>query len=51
MRRLSKVFPKWSTWYEIFYVMKIVGKIHLDISFIGRIDNFHFGPILEFKKH
>jgi hypothetical protein len=34
---------------EIFYVMKVVGKIQLGISFIGRIVNFHFRPILEFS--
>ncbi len=34
---------------EIFYVMKVVGKIHLGISFIFRIVNYHFHPILEFS--
>jgi hypothetical protein len=34
--------------YEIFYVMKVVGKIHWGVFVIGRIVNFHFRPILEF---
>jgi hypothetical protein len=33
----------------VFYVMKVVGKIHLDVFVIGRIANFHFHPILEFS--
>jgi hypothetical protein len=35
--------------YEIFYVMKVVGKIYLGIYFIGWIVNFHFHPILKFS--
>jgi hypothetical protein len=34
---------------EIFYVMKVIGKIHLGVFIIGRIVNFHFRPILEFS--
>ncbi len=33
---------------EIFYVMKVVGKILRSVFLIGRIVDFHFGPILEF---
>jgi hypothetical protein len=35
--------------HEIFYVTKVIGKIHLDVLLIGRIVNFHFHPILEFS--
>jgi hypothetical protein len=34
---------------EIFYVMKVIGKIHLGVFVIGRIINFHFRPIFEFS--
>jgi hypothetical protein len=34
---------------EIFYVMKVVGKIHLGVLLIDRIVNFHFHSILEFS--
>ncbi len=34
---------------EIFYAMKIVGKILRGISLIGRIVNFHFHQFLEFS--
>jgi hypothetical protein len=29
--------------------MKVIGKIHLGISFIGRIVNFHFHLFLDFS--
>ncbi len=32
---------------EIFYVMKVVGKILVGVFLISRIVNFHFRPILE----
>jgi hypothetical protein len=35
--------------YEIFYVMKVVGKILWGISLIGRIVNFYFHQFLEFS--
>jgi hypothetical protein len=34
---------------EIFYVMKVIGKIHWSVFVIGRIVDFHFRPILEFS--
>jgi hypothetical protein len=34
--------------YEIFYVMKVAGKIRVAISHIGRIVYFHFRLFLEF---
>jgi hypothetical protein len=34
---------------EIFYVMKVVGKILRGVFLISRIVNFHFRPILEFS--
>ncbi len=34
---------------EIFYVMKVVGKILWGVFLIGRIVSFHFHPILEFS--
>ncbi len=34
---------------EIFYVMKVVGKILVGVFLISRIVNFHFRPILEFS--
>jgi hypothetical protein len=34
---------------EIFYVMKVIGKIHWGVFVIGRIVYFHFRPILEFS--
>jgi hypothetical protein len=37
------------TLYEIFYVTKVVGKIHRGVFLIGRIVNFHFHPFLEFS--
>jgi hypothetical protein len=35
--------------YEIFYVMKVVGKILWGISLIGRIVNFYLHQVLEFS--
>jgi hypothetical protein len=35
--------------YEIFYVMKVVGKILVGVFLIGRIVNFHFHQFLEFS--
>jgi hypothetical protein len=35
--------------YEIFYVMKVIGKISVGIFHIGRIVNFHFRLFLEFS--
>ncbi len=35
--------------YEIFHVMKVVGKILLGIFHIDRIVNFHFRLFLEFS--
>jgi hypothetical protein len=35
--------------YEIFYVMKVVGKIRVAIFHIGRIVDFHFRLFLEFS--
>jgi hypothetical protein len=35
--------------YEIFYVMKVIGKILWDIFLISRIVSFHIHPILEFS--
>jgi hypothetical protein len=43
----QNIFLEMVNLYEIFYVMKVVGKIYLGISFIGRIINFHFRPFLE----
>jgi hypothetical protein len=34
---------------EIFYVMKVIGKIHSGIFLVGRIVNFHFRTNLEFS--
>jgi hypothetical protein len=35
--------------YEIFYVMKVMGKILWGVFLIGRIVNFNFHPFLEFS--
>ncbi len=54
----SGIKKKWITFFnflkmvnlnEIFYVMKVVGKILRGVFLIGRIVNFHFHPILEFS--
>ncbi len=37
--------------YEIFYVMKVVGKIRVAIFHIGRIVYFHFRLFLEFSDY
>jgi hypothetical protein len=42
-------FFKMVNMYEIFYVMKVVGKILWGILLIGRIVYFNFHPFLEFS--
>jgi hypothetical protein len=51
-RKNKAVFRNFETsvsLYEIFYVMKVVGKIRVTIFHIGRIVNFHFRLFLEFS--
>jgi hypothetical protein len=48
MTRFFEIISKWSNWTK-FYVMKVIGKIHLGIFLIGSIVNFHVHPILEFS--
>jgi hypothetical protein len=50
-RKNKAVFQNFETsvnLYEIFYVMKVVGKIRVAIFHIGRIIYFHFRLFLEF---
>ncbi len=51
-RKNKAVFRNFETsvnLYEIFYVMKVVGKISVGIFHIGRIVYFHFRLFLEFS--
>ncbi len=51
-RKNKAVFRNFETsvnLYEIFYVMKVVGKIRVGIFHIDRTVDFHFHPLLEFS--
>jgi hypothetical protein len=48
LRKKKKKFDA-TNLYEIFYVMKVIGKIPVGVFLIGRINMFHFRPFLEFS--
>ncbi len=51
-RKNKAVFRNFETsvhLYEIFYVMKVVGKIRVTIFHTGRVVDFHFRLFLEFS--
>jgi hypothetical protein len=48
-KAVFRISLKMANLYEIFYIMKVIGKIHLGYFLNGRTVNFHFRLILEFS--